>query len=199
MSSLQTARTLEPGQSEYAVSVGSYTSEAITDSLRKEGEVKGEKLSLPFMEVSYRQGLSKSIDGGLKLSLSGAAMLDGKYSLIEGEKFATSIGAGLGYFSIESESGGVKSSTTVMDFVIPLIVSYDFTQTFSLYGAPKYVLRNISGNGSGSTQLAGGTVGVKVGKTWGGYFEASQLKDTKSEFTLSQANVALFWETKPWF
>lgn len=199
MSGLQTARTVEPGKAEMVVGAGTYQSGAITDAIREDGAVKGDSLSIPFAEFSYRQGISKDWDAGLKLTFIGSAVVDGKYSLIEGKSFAASIGAGVGYLSISSGTGDDKTESQIMDLIVPLYLSYDVAENFAIYGAPKYIQRSISGDASGSVALTGGTAGVKIGKTWGTYIEASQLKDSKSDFTLSQGNVALFWDTGTWF
>lgn len=197
MSSLQTARTLKPGESQWTAGGGTYNSADITDSL---SDVKGDDLSIPFMEVSYRQGLTKDWDFGLKTTFSSLSA-DAKYALIQDEKFALATGLGLNYFSVEIGAGDNKYKTTVYDATIPLLASYDFTKMVTLYGGPKYVSRFISGSGgNGQVSLAGGTGGLKIGDTWGAYLEGSYYTSLgKNPFDGTQFNVAIFWDASPIF
>lgn len=201
MSSLQTARTLKPGEAQWTAGGGTYNSGDITDAL---SDTKGDELSIPFMEVSYRQGLTKDWDFGLKTTFA-SVNADAKYALIQGDKFAMATGAGLNYFSIESKVGvgttETKFKTTVYDLMVPLMLSYDFSKSVSLYGGPKFISRFISGSGkNGNVNMAGGTGGLKIGETWGAYLEGSYYKTLgKNPFDGTQFNVAIFWDASPIF
>lgn len=199
MSGLQTARVLKKGEAESSFGGGQYSSEAIETATGKTGA----KLSAPFIEYTYRQGLTDKWDAGLKLTLIGTAVLDAKYSLYSGDKLAFAVGAGLGYLDIESsekDASGSKTKSTIIDIILPLYASYDFTDQFALYLVPKYIQRNISGASSGSASLIGSSLGFKIGKDWGAYVEGSFFKDTKTDFKGTQANLAFFWKPKnTWF
>ncbi len=145
-------------------------------------------------------GLTESWDAGFRLAIIGSMVADAKYALLDEEKLALAIGAGVGYLSIESEAAGTrKYKTNLYDLMLPFYASYDFTETFAAYLIPKGVYRLITGDESGSALMGGATGGIKVGKTWGSYLEGSYLKDFGSEFTATQFNVALFFETDALF
>lgn len=192
MSGLQTARTLEPGKAESTFGGGYYTSGSLISSIEENSTA--EDLSIPYMEYTYRQGLTDKIDAGIKLTIIGTAVVDGKYKLYENDKFAIATGAGLGYLNIESDNGVEKSESSIIDIILPLYTSYDVKENLSLYLIPKYILRSSSGNVSGSTNLVGATTGLKFGKEWGTYVELSHFISPGTDFSLNQAQVSLFWK-----
>ena len=188
MTSTQTARTLAPGKTEQSVGVGQYN----TNYKGTDGEEV--KASGPFFEYSYRRGLTEAIDFGAKLTIIGTVTLDGKYSLVEADKFAMSIGAGAGYVSISSGSGDNEAETTIIDLFVPLILSYDFAPNFSLYAAPRYLIRTFTGASEGSVGYVGGSGGVKIGNTWGAYLEVAQFSPADDEYDdVTQYAASIFW------
>ncbi|MBC85560.1 MAG: hypothetical protein CL677_00150 [Bdellovibrionaceae bacterium] len=198
MSGLQTARVLEKGKVQSTFGGGYYSSGDIAASVNDTED--GEDIDMPFLEYSYRQGVGHNWDVGLKVTLIGTAVLDGKYNFYSGDKWALAAGLGLGYLSIETESGDEKSETTILDFMLPLYASYDVSEKVSIYTVPKYIHRSISGEGSGSSALLGATLGLKIGKEWGSMLEVGQFRDLDEDLDISQANVAFFWHPdKTWF
>lgn len=194
MSGLQTARTLPPGESQATFGGGVYSSDSLVKS--QEDQVQLEKISLPYLEASYRRGFGEKWDAGVKVALIGTLNADMKYSLFAGEQWAFAVGAGLGYIDYESSSGldTQKYKVTIIDIHLPLYASYDFSDRFAVYMIPKYILRTMSGDSSDSASLAGGTLGLKVGNRWGMYLEGSQIFDLSSNFSLSQGNASIFWQ-----
>jgi hypothetical protein len=194
MSSMQTGEVLEDGKTQWTVGGGTYNSKAFSTAVEKDENNVLEDVNLPYLEASYRMGLGNKFDVGAKLTLIGTMVADGKYQFYDGEAFDASIGLGLGYMSIETESNDVKSKTTIVDVMVPAYLSYKATETITPYISPRYILRNISGEGdSGSASLIGATAGLKAGNEWGGYFEYGYQKSLKNDFSAGQVNVALFF------
>lgn len=185
MSSLQTARTLEEGQSQNTFGGGVYNSKD------KIGEIEYDS-NLPYLEYSYRHGLMKDLDAGLKITLIGAYGADLKYQLVNHDQWAISTGLGLGYMSYKIKSGDQESNVKFLDWMLPLYVSYDFSKSWSLYLTPKYIYRSISGDTSGSENVTGAALGTKIGEKSGVYFEAAIMKGKNSN-AITQYNLSYFW------
>lgn len=191
MSSLQTAEVLEKGKTQQTFGGGYYTSEETSGTTVINAK-------LPYLEYSYREGLAENFDAGFKLTIIGAATLDGKYRLIDGENFDFAIGAAAGYTSLKTGTGTTETENTIIDLMVPVYASYRFDDQWAAYLTPRYVLRvnsqsgAVSGNSTAS--LLGGAAGVKIGKDWGAYLEAAYQKVIGSDFDLMQYNVSLFWE-----
>lgn len=191
MSSLQTAETLAKGRKQTTFGGGYYSSEETSNNSSLSTKV-------PYLEYSYREGLGKDFDAGLKLTIIGSAAIDGKYRLYDGQDFDMSIGGAVGYMSIKSGSGANEVENTMLDFMVPLYASYRFDPSWAVYLTPRYVMRMNSKSGaetgSSTASLYGGAGGLKVGKDWGVYLEAAYQKQAGSSFDLMQYNVSLFWE-----
>lgn len=191
MSSLQTAETLEKGKTQSTFGGGYYSSEETVNNTTI-------STKLPYLEYSYREGIAKDLDGGVKLTIIGSATADLKYRLIDGDAFDLSVGGGAGYMTLTSGSGATEVKNTIIDFMVPAYASYRFDPSWVVYATPRYVLRMNSRSGADSgtstASLLGGAGGVKIGKSWGTYLEAAYQKQLGSNFDLMQYNVSFFWE-----
>ncbi|MEM7646887.1 MAG: hypothetical protein AAF203_08265 [Pseudomonadota bacterium] len=187
ISTLQTARVLEKGESQHNVGVGFYTSDDF---------LGGEDLTFPMLEYSYRMGVWDKIDAGLKISLIGTAVLDAKYNLVNGENFALATGLGLGYLSIDSGPEDAEMTTTIIDVILPLYASYDISKMFGFYSAGKFLFRSVSADGEveGDGSMLSATLGIKYGDSSGVMLEGSLLSGLDSDFTGSQFNFGVFFE-----
>lgn len=188
VSTLQTGRVLEKGDSFHSVGVGTYSSDDF---------LGGDKISLPLIEYTYRKGMWDNIDVGIKIAIIGSTMADIKYNLVNGEKFALATGLGVGYLSYTSTVGGVDSESTILDFMIPLYLSYDVGEMVTLYGAEKYMLRTVSSdnNVDGDGSLLSSSLGVKWGKESGVFLEGTLISGL-GDYTFSgtQFNTAYFFK-----
>ena len=188
VSTLQTGRVLKKGDSFHTLGVGTYGSDDF---------LGGNDISLPLIEYTYRRGFWKDIDAGIKLAIIGSTMVDVKYNLVDGDKFALATGLGIGYLSFTSEFNGVEQKSTIIDFMLPLYLSYDVGQKVTLYGAPKFMFRTISassgGTVSGDGSLLSSTLGVKWGVESGVFLEGSLIAGLDSDFTGTQFNGAYFF------
>jgi len=174
VSTLQTARTLAPDESEITIGAGYATLSATSTGTDI-------SFSAPYFEGYYKAGLAENLDFGVKLTLIGTLSADVKYQLVDVDAFALAVGAGLGYVTINSAS--------IIDILLPIYVSYDFSDMFALYGSPKYLLRT----GGGSSSLLGSSLGVKWGKTSGVYLEGSYMSVLGESASASQGNIGVFF------
>ena len=186
MSTLQTARTLEEGHTRQSFGGGTYKSKS-KDDTGLEIET-----NLPYVEYSYRMGLVKDVDLGLKVTLIGSYAADAKYQFYSDEKFAASTGFGLGYMSYKITSGSTEKEVKYIDAMLPLYLSYDFAKSFSLYMSPKFIYRSASGDATGSDQIKGLGIGAKIGDQSGVFVEAAVMKG-KDSAEVMQYNLSYFW------
>jgi len=185
VSTLQTARVLEKDDSFHSVGLSFYSSDDF---------LGGDEISIPLLEYTYRRGVWDKIDLGLKLAIIGSAVVDAKYNLINGEKWALATGLGVGYLSFESTVGSTTQTSTILDFFVPLYLSYDFSKTTTVYSAAKYMLRTISGDGiSGDGSLLSSTLGLKLGDQSGVFFEGTLMTGLDTDFTGQQLSGSYFF------
>lgn len=199
-STLQTAKTLDPGKQRILVGGGYYASPSVNADA---SEATGDDVSLamPYMELGYRRGLIDKVDVGAKVTIPGTAGLDAKYELMRSAdgKAAIAAGAGLGYLKLTSGSEGSETSTTLIDAIVPVYASYDLLRSLAVYASPKYVLRyaastdSMMESSSGMNHLVGGTLGTKIGNGFGLFMEASYLKSVSSDFDAFQVNGSIFF------
>lgn len=197
MSTLQTAKALDPGKQRILVGGGYYASPSV-DADASEATGDDVSLALPYMEVGYRRGIMKNFELGAKATIPGTVGLDGKYQLLNMGKFAVAAGLGTSYLKIESGEDQDKVSTMLVDVIVPAYVSYDIAAPLSVYASPKYVLRYASSTDmmdttSGTSHLVGATVGTRIGKGFGLFLESSYLKDMTSDFDSFQINGSIFF------
>jgi len=199
MSALQTAETLDEGKGEFAAGFGYINHKAIVSS-----DAESEA-SAPYMEFQYRRGLMKNLDAGIKATLIGTGGADVKYQFVDGEKFDMAVGTSLAYMSVSSGGGtsvdgeetSVESKSTVIDWTIPLYLSTPVSETVTLYGSPKYMLRKATGGDA--LNILGATAGVKWGKESGVMIETSYGKALgDSAFQSMQYNAAFFFNADSW-
>jgi hypothetical protein len=198
MSTLQTAKTLDPGKQRILVGGGYYASPSV-DADASEAAGEDVSLALPYMELGYRRGIVDKVEVGAKVTIPGTVGIDAKYMLLSRGKFAVAAGLGGGYLSIESGADGdMKTKTKLIDAIVPMYVSYDVAKPFAIYASPKYVARFASstdemGTVSGMSHLAGATAGVRLGNRLGLFLETSYLKDLTSSFDSFQVNGSIFF------
>jgi hypothetical protein len=198
MSTLQTAKALDPGKQRVLIGGGYYASPSV-DADASEATGSDVSLALPYMEVGYRRGIIDKVELGAKVTIPGTVGLDGKYQLVSAGKFAVAAGVGAAYLKIESGTDDMKTSTKLIDAMVPVYVSYDVAKPFAVYASPKYVLRYaasvdaMSAEQSGMSHLVGATAGMRIGNGFGLFLESSYLKDVTSEFDSFQVNGSIFF------
>jgi hypothetical protein len=190
LSTMQTARTLAPGQSQWTSGTGSYTYEQ-PDANPEYGT---ERVTGHYYEMSFRNGLTDRMDWGGRMMFFGSGVLDLKYQFFNGYRFDAAVGAGLGFWGASDEDdAGDDDSTTIVDVILPAYLSYEVSPFITPYLAPRMVWRKQSPEGEGSQALLGITAGVKVGTHQGVYIEYGYQNDLKSGFSARQFNLAWFW------
>ncbi|MEY3011368.1 MAG: hypothetical protein RIT45_103 [Pseudomonadota bacterium] len=203
-STVQTARTMAPGQVQIMAGAGTVGASTQTRDVTTDaggntvtGPLTTETVAIPEIELGARLGLTPGVDVGVKLSLPFNLMGDVKAQFIDSGGFAAAAGLGLGY-----QEFGINDDTfTTVDFVVPLYFSYDATDWLTLYASPKYFLRHMSTNSATENlHLAGATGGIKLGSRFGIYLEATELvvlnesKSSDATLGFSQFHLAFFFD-----
>ncbi len=209
ISSVQTARTLRPGQVQVQGGAGSVT---LTEASRSssfdqngneiQGALTESSVPVPEIEFGARFGITDYVDAGLKVSLPSSVMADVKLQLVDTPNFAVAVGAGLGYQSFSF----LDVDMSVVDLFVPVYLSYDVSKWIALYASPKYYARIASGSSQTSSSNAsdywhmfGATAGVRVGHDFGLFIEATRLHvlnasaDMDGLRGLAQVHVAFFF------
>ncbi len=189
VSTLQTGRVLEKGENSHSFGLSLYSSDDF---------IGGDDISgLPVFEYAYRRGMWDDIDVGIKIAIIGTAVLDMKYNLVNGEKFALATGAGLGYLSFTSTSNGQDQESTILDFIVPLYASYDLGEKFTVYGAAKYLLRTITADGVVDAEdgsLGVGSLGIQWGRKSGVFLEGTMMAGLDNDFSGTQLSGSYFFQ-----
>jgi hypothetical protein len=197
-STLQTAKSLDPGRQRILVGGGFYSSPDINADA-SEASGSDVTLAMPYMELGYRRGIVDKVEVGAKATIPGTAGLDGKYQFLDAGKLALAAGLGVGYLKLTTGSEGMESSSSIIDTTVPVYVSYDLAKAFAVYTSPKYVMRYASStssdgmSSSGLNHLVGATVGTRLGNRWGMFLETSYLKSVSSTFDAFQVNGSIFF------
>ena len=198
MSTLQTAKALDPGKQRILVGGGYYASPSVNaDASASTGSEVS--LALPYMEIGYRRGIIDNLELGAKVTIPGTTGLDAKYQLVSAGDFAVAAGLGASYLKISStDSQGMETSTQLFDTIVPVYVSYDIAKPLAVYVSPKYVLRYATSvdpmeTKTGVSNLVGATAGFRLGNTWGIFLESSYLKDVSSKFDSFQVNGSIYF------
>ncbi len=195
MSALQTAETLEPGKGEFSVGAGYVNHKAILDG--------DSEATAPYMEFQYRRGIIEKLDAGAKITLVGTAGVDAKYQIVESPTLDVAIGTSLAYLTVSSgastSDGEIRSSSssssTIIDWTIPVYISSQVSDGLTLYTSPKYMLRA----GAGDTlNVLGITGGAKWGQNSGIMLETTYGKALGNPFQTLQFNAAFFVKGDAW-
>jgi hypothetical protein len=168
-SQLQEADTLPRGEFRMGAgaSVTAYETEIGSES---------DTFIVPAANVWARYGITDEFEMHANLWIPLGASVGGKYQLVGGptqEGFALSLGLDVGALSLSSGD----SKVTVVDFYVPVYTGYRFSEAFQLYLTPKYVLRTLFGDATDLQHMAGGTLGVTIGKGFRFHIEGSGLYD----------------------
>lgn len=204
ISAVQTGRTMDPGQVQVQVGGGTIgvtteTRDTTTDAQgnKVSGPLISDTASIPAIELGARLGLTEGLDAGLKLVFPLSLMADVKYQFLDHSRVAGAVGLVAGYQTVTFNDDELKT----LDLVVPLYFSFDLTEWLTAYASPKYFFRSLSSSTGESqiTHLAGATGGIKLGRNFGIFLEATRLavlNDTSAGdgmTSLGQFHVALFF------
>lgn len=149
LSTFQTAKTLEKGEGEVLIAIGGG---GITEGFGDESAGFG------TFEVAGRMGVGEKVDIGLKISHFISYLADVKYQFV-GDKqsnFAMATGPGVGIYAF-------GLGTTIAQFTLPLHMSVHPSERLGIYFTPRYSGQFALGDGGGSLNYLGGSVGLEAG------------------------------------
>ena len=160
-------------------------------------DYNGESVERPTVNPWFmmKYGLGGSCDIGLNISPN-ALEGDFKYQAINYENLFLALGiiSHYGYApDVSDDEPGIHS----FDIILPLYISYDFTSRYAVYGAGKYIIRNIYSKRDdvytvdSPRYLVSGTLGNKIKYTDSDsvLFELCVNKDLGINFYSAQFNV----------
>ncbi len=204
LSSYQDARTLEQGKAQMFIGGGTYTEQypEQSDQVAQAISEAIEDYKTPLIEAGLRVGVMEKLDLGLKYTIPGGIVFDGKYQLLGGKEdvFAISSGAKVGYLSIKQtvtvDGQDQTSEWTTIDATVPLYLSYYPLSWLSVTVSPDYTFRHSTSSEGGSTNanVYGANASLKLGSDWGLVVEYGyHLTDAEGVDAYQQAGAVLYW------
>jgi hypothetical protein len=158
-SGFQTAKTVGQGAGEFYLAAGGLNTQV---ELGNDSTIIQEEFGVvvPVFELGGRVGVIDDLDIGLKISSTLNILLDAKYQFIgdqDDSKFAMAVGGAFGY------QGGF-GSFQIFQAQLPLYVSYHPVDAFAIYGIPRYAVQFATGDGAGTVNNAGFSLGIEAGR-----------------------------------
>ncbi|HLF65490.1 MAG TPA: hypothetical protein VI603_17115 [Saprospiraceae bacterium] len=151
LSTFQTAKTVGKGNGEILIAIGGGgVSESFEDN---------SSIGFGTFELGGRLGVSEKVDIGLKVSHFVSYLVDVKYQFVgdQSSKFAMATGPGIGLYAF-------GFGTTLFQATLPLHMSVHPSERFGIYFTPRYSAQFAVGEGSGSLNYLGGSVGFEAGQ-----------------------------------
>jgi len=157
-SSYQTAQVLDPDEDDFQIGIGL----TVTSFDLEEDAVETdyEEMSYYKTELFLRSAVTENFDFGAKFWTVGLSV-DGKYQFVDGEKLDMAVDLGFSYSGIEVDDEGVR----YLSFQPVLLMTYNFTEKFSLTLAPRAVIAVVSHDeeGDDTQTFVGGTLTLSLG------------------------------------
>ncbi len=186
----QEADTLPKGTSKTGFGVTATTYKVDT------GDPELQSVTLPAVNAWYRRGLTDKLEAHASVWVPLGSSIGVKYQLMghrERSGFALSLGLDLGFLQIGAEDdAGESVTTTIFDTYVPVYLGYRLSPGMALYASPEYILRiGSNDDGTSASHLAGGTVGVALGRNTTFMLEGTVVYDFEIEAPALQAGVGL--------
>ena len=148
----QSAKTLPKGDFQAGLGVGG-------GAAKNKTNIAGFNPDFPTLsgDLWTRYGITDRVDAGLKLSLFGSLTGDARCGLLNesrGDAFSLAAGAAYVYTSVSTAYSGHQDKTVIQDMMLPLYLSKDLADWFTVYAVPRYV-RRTTGNTRTSDSSAG--------------------------------------------
>ena len=158
-SSYQTAQSLGEGKSQFAIGL------TVTDQSVDGPEADYEEAAYFTPELIFRTGVTDGFDVGAKLYVAYpivGVVINGKYQFLDGPGLDMAVDFGVGYSGVELNNNDI----TYVDFYPALLMTYNFSDTFSATLAPKVVIRRakVAGAGTDTESFPGATLTLSLGK-----------------------------------
>lgn len=190
LSTMQTARTLRPGESQITASTslagGGIPGIAIDTGLPPPA---GHKVALPVpqAEIEVRHGFAPRWDWGIRTYLLGLGT-DVKFQFLQREKWDAAFAPGTSLSYVFLPAGGSSLQTGELDVVLPVLFGRHLRGGSSVVFGPKMqgrlafnAVNTPQGNARGTRFVllggAGGTLNVALGKGWSIPLELSIYND----------------------
>ncbi len=200
VSNFQTGKPLGKGNTQGYAAVSHITTKSksikIDDSISISIPIEPE---FTFFEIGAMLGINDRLDVGLKYTFPTGGSFDGKFCLLGAGKekgFFLSPGLRAGYTSVsnpdDSDDSDDSNKSTWFDMSVPIYLTMNFTESFSLSLIPTYSGRFIIQD-SYYSNLLGGNVNVKLGNRFGIIVDVAFYRNFKWEWNEIQGGGALFF------
>lgn len=156
LSTFQTARVLQENESQFGAAASINSNYTLL--IEEDSEFINTRPLLDFngtFEAFYRTSINNNLDIGMKAYFVGV-IIDGKYQLHDGERFAIAADLGIGYNRL---SGG----DSILDFYPTLLMTFDLSKNVDLTFAPKIIIARFISGPTESSTLLGGTMMLRFG------------------------------------
>lgn len=171
------AKTQKAGEFEMYAG-GSYSKNLVRNSTDGTTKTAG-------FDFAGRYGVTDVDEVGFGYRNAGQITFDYKRNLMSDSQSALSVGAGIGYLSVEVGS----TSTSYMDFAVPVYYDYKLSGETTLLFSAKYLLSRISSDSaSASANSLGAAAGARFGEDSGLHAEFGFL------FPLGQEDGTTAWQ-----
>jgi hypothetical protein len=153
-------------------------------------------VTVPALDLWYRRGITDRLEAHASVWIPFGASVGVKYQLLghrEKAGLALSLGLDAGALQITStDAMGNDVKETIIDTYVPVYLGYRTGPSFAAYLSPKFILRTAYGDtGSAVSELAGGTVGVALGKKTAILLEGSVIYDLGLKAPAFQGGIGL--------
>lgn len=137
-------------------------------------------------------------DLGVQVSLPFSLAVDFKYQLVDWEGFGLSTGVGVYFFHIYPRTTYFGYDSSLLALMLPLYLSYDFTDWFSLYGSAKVSPSIPTYNQTfPQTTVFATSAGIKIGKDKGLFIEGTWAQASYSTSQIASIGTSLFIDFYP--
>ncbi|MCJ8278271.1 MAG: hypothetical protein HRT44_03040 [Bdellovibrionales bacterium] len=204
ISTMQTAETTEVGKFDHAIALGSGKADVseVAGVDIDPDDINDTSISFPMSEYMLRYGISESFDIGLRTT-GFVYGLDVKWNFLFSQYFLMSAGVGGNYRSDSYNDGTGDQKNAATDIVPALFMDIVFDPLFRMYLVPKVVQRKVTASGQEDESItyAGGSVGMKWGRSLGVFVEYTALNgsftptgtNTDQNVDLSQFAAGFFF------
>lgn len=196
ISTLQSAKPTDEGKMSHRIAIGTLSATASAAAgVKVENKTIADTISVPTFEYMFRYGLGSGMDFGLRTS-GFAHGGDFKWNFVSGDKFLMSTGLALSHLSYEITSGSTTTKVTSTDVIVPLYMDYVASDSITLYGVPKYLMRSVSATTSETINFTGASLGLKWGKEKGLLLEYTLMTgkdDADNTIDMNQLAIGYFF------
>lgn len=168
VSSLQTAHPMKPGSFGMFGAVG-LQSFSPSENLAAINVAGGDLTEVPLLELGARYGITDRIDSEIKITVPGVISFLGRFNVFHEMDFAITPGLSYGTGAYSFGSDQARSLFVINEISIPVYLSYDVTEYFSVFSTPRLLYRFVDEEGVTESSSKGGVFAATLGVSFFGF------------------------------